>query len=94
LGYANYQVQKTISEQLLPAAISYYQVALKVNRRKNPIFIDQYHLDDCAEVEPQKSMEKGIEADLVLLVRGYRDPYSKTIASAKSCFRESSTNRY
>ncbi len=86
--------RRTISEQLIPAAISYYQATLKLNRRKSPIFIDQERSQGCAQVEPQKSMEKGIEADLVLLVKGYKDYFSNVLASAKNCYREYSTDRY
>ncbi len=92
---ASPEERKTISEQLVPAAISYYQATLKVNRRKDPIYIGWKGIYDCARVNSQKSMTDGVEADLVLLVTAYDDRgVSADHATAKSCFREYPSNKY
>ncbi len=92
-------MQKTLSEQLVLAAISYYQAALKVNRLKEPIYVSKGNLKECAKLEPQKSMEKGVEADLVLIVFGYHSfmfgqDYSSNLAISLPCAQDSKTNRY
>jgi len=85
LEEASPQVQKTISEQLVPAAIAYYQAALKVNRLTGPITLTRAETQQCIGVDPQGSLEQGVHADLVLLVVARYNP-KKVIASSGACF--------
>jgi len=99
LDEASPQVQKTISEQLMPAVISYYQAALKVNRLHYPIKLGRVQTQECAGVEAQEHMEKGVKADLILLVTAFwKHPKidvggTDALAFARTCFGLDSTER-
>jgi len=88
------EVQKTIQQQLVPAAISYYQAALKVNPISLPLKLSDADAKDCAEISSTEALRKGVEADLILLVAGENKPNETYMAYAMACQQEESSQRY
>ena len=84
-----------IKYQLFPAAISYYKAALKVDPLQTKIKISRATAAACGDVDPPPELYRsGVEADLIIFVRGKVDPESTITASARACVLMQATNRY
>lgn len=84
-----------IKYQLFPAAINYYKAALKVDPVPAPIKISRATASACGDVDPPSQIYgSGIDADLIIFVRGKVDPTSTITASARACVLMQGTDRY
>jgi len=86
-------IKKAISQQIMPAVVTYYQSALKVKRLTETLSMSSTETQYCAGVDVQTELANGVDADLVLLVTVTRDPTSSYIASASACYVDTDTNR-
>jgi len=82
----NDRIKTAISNQIMPAAIAYYQSALKVVRLTQEISMRNSETQFCAGVNVQSALYDGVDADLVLLVTAVRDTSADYVASASTCF--------
>ncbi len=73
----------------MPAAIAYYQAALKVNQLVEPITVSDAQAKRCAEVSSTDTLRNGVDADLVLLITGADEPNEGYIAYATACVQDS-----
>jgi len=87
------EVRKTISEQVIPATIAYYQAALKIKRLEKPIKLSTSRIQNCTRVKLPKSIkQQWVKADLVVIVTGYFGDY-RGIARANPCVYDDQTGR-
>jgi len=85
--------KKRISEQLVPAAIAYYQTALKVIPNADPIIYSDSTIKKCIQQSSPKALKDGVEADLVLFITGLSNPDLPVLALANACDLHPTTNR-
>ena len=85
--------QIMIREQIIPAAISYYQTALKVNPVAT-LKIAPEVAQRCGSVSPPSSLADGIDYDLALFIMGAVNEDSSSGASARPCVLAAPTERY
>jgi hypothetical protein len=81
-----------IEQQLIPAAISYYQSALKVDRLTKPLAFAPSVASRCGNIIPPEDLADGIDADLVIFVIA-AEGNGEALASASSCVLHSETKR-
>jgi len=80
------RISTAISEQIIPAVISYYQAALQVKRLTSNIAMTSSQTRYCAGRALTTELQNGISADLVLLVTATYDSSQNYIAAASSCY--------
>jgi len=89
-------IKKSISEQIVPATIAYYQAALKAIPSPEPLSFSSAILKACvnnAKVSIPEALEDGVEVDLALLITGSSQPLAEFIAVANACYLEKGFNR-
>jgi len=87
-------VKQRISEQLIPAAIAFYQATLKVIPNSDAIIYSDATIKQCVQESSPKALRDGVHADLVLFVRGeYSEEEDAPVASASACDLHPKTNR-
>lgn len=89
-------VKKKISEQIVPAAIAYYQAALKAIPSPEPLSFPDSILKNCLnddKLSIPDALRDGVEADLALLITGSSNPSQPFIAVANACDIEKGFNR-
>lgn len=94
LDNADNFIATKIQQQLIPAAISYFQTTLKVDPLSSNIVVSQATAKQCGMSSPPAALSgAGISADLVLFVTGKSDPDSTATASSRPCVLMDKTNR-
>lgn len=87
------RIQTAISEQIMPAAIAYYESTLQIYRLSSAIPLTSSYTSYCISEDPLDSMPSSVNADLVLLVTAVADTSSNYIAAATACWLGGSTGR-
>ncbi|EGR32901.1 leishmanolysin family protein, putative, partial [Ichthyophthirius multifiliis] len=78
-----------LQTQVIPAVGAYFEQALKVQKFKSRIFIDDFYLKKTCGIPklkiPQKHIKKGVEADSIFYITLLNEPFNNYIAYASIC---------